>query len=102
MWTFIKTGRESTMYIYFSDCTTQGEAKTKYRELVKQHHPDAGGDTATMQEINAEYSRFMSEGAKTEARERQRTAHTENRKSAADFHNLEEVGEQIRVMIEFA
>ena len=90
------------MNTYFNDCKTQAEAKAKYRELVKQHHPDAGGDTATMQDINREYSQFMSEGAKGEARERQRTAHAENRKSAADFHDLDEVGEKIRVMIEFA
>lgn len=90
------------MYTYFQDCTNQAEAKTRYRELTRQHHPDAGGDTRTMQDINAEYSKFMSEGAKTEARDRQRTAHTENRKSAADFHDLDAVGEQIRVMIEMA
>lgn len=90
------------MYTYFNDCTTQAEAKARYRELVKENHPDAGGDTKTMQDINAEYARFQSEGAKTEARERQRTAHAQDRKSAADFHNLDEVGEQIRVMIEFA
>lgn len=90
------------MYTYFEGCTTQAEAKALYRELVKQHHPDTGGDLGTMQDINAEYSKFMSEGAKTEARDRQRTAHAENRKSAADFHDLDEVGEQIRVMIENA
>lgn len=90
------------MYKYLEGCTTQAEAKARYRDLVKQHHPDTGGDLRTMQDINAEYSKFMSEGAKTEARDRQRTAHSENRKSAADFHDLDEVGEQIRVMIEFA
>lgn len=90
------------MYTYFQNCTTQAEAKARYRELVKQHHPDAGGDTKTMQDINFEYSKFLAEGAHTEARERQRTAHAENRKSAADFHDLNEVTEDIRVMIEFA
>jgi uncharacterized protein (DUF3820 family) len=29
--------------------------KTGYRELCKRHHPDAGGTTAEMQEINAAY-----------------------------------------------
>jgi hypothetical protein len=55
-----------------------------------------------MQEINAEYADFLQNFAKGEARTRQHTAHTENRKSAADFHDLDEVGEQIRIMIEFA
>lgn len=90
------------MYTYFEGCTTQAEAKARYRELVKQHHPDTGGDLRIMQDINAEYSRFMSEGAKTEARERQRTAHAENRKSAADFHDMDEIGENLRTMIEMA
>lgn len=41
--------------MYFSNCKTVGEAKTLYRTLAMQHHPDRGGDTATMQAINAEY-----------------------------------------------
>lgn len=31
------------------------ELKTIYRNLARKHHPDLGGATATMQEINAEY-----------------------------------------------
>jgi hypothetical protein len=31
------------------------ELKTLYRGLARQHHPDLGGATSTMQEINAEY-----------------------------------------------
>jgi hypothetical protein len=31
------------------------ELKTRYRELCKKWHPDLGGDTAKMQEINLEY-----------------------------------------------
>ncbi len=41
---------------YFKDCTTIDEVKALYKKLAKEHHPDAGGDTATMQEINREYS----------------------------------------------
>ena len=29
-----------------------------YRALAKMHHPDAGGDTATMQRINTAYQRL--------------------------------------------
>src|SRR5438045_529816 len=43
------------MMHYFTDVTTADEAKERYRTLVKQHHPDAGGDTTTMQAINAEW-----------------------------------------------
>jgi hypothetical protein len=41
---------------YFQDCTTIDEVKAKYKTLAKQHHPDCGGDTATMQAINTEYA----------------------------------------------
>jgi len=41
---------------YFNNCKTLEEVKTLYRELAKEHHPDMGGDTATMQEINREYA----------------------------------------------
>jgi len=34
---------------------TLEELKAQYKQLAKKHHPDRGGDTATMQAINAEY-----------------------------------------------
>lgn len=41
---------------YFQDCTTLDEIKARYKKLAKQHHPDCGGDTETMQAINTEYA----------------------------------------------
>lgn len=41
---------------YFNECTTIDEVKARYKQLAKQYHPDCGGDTATMQAINVEYS----------------------------------------------
>jgi len=44
------------MYKFFTPTPeTLEELKGQYRKLAQQHHPDRGGDTATMQEINAEY-----------------------------------------------
>ena len=40
---------------YFTSCTTLDELKKEYRRLAMIHHPDVGGDTATMQAINAEF-----------------------------------------------
>jgi hypothetical protein len=40
---------------YFVDCTTVAEARERYRSLAKTYHPDAGGDTETMQAINMEW-----------------------------------------------
>src|SRR6202012_68346 len=41
---------------WFNECRTLEEVKATYKKLAKQYHPDLGGDTATMQEINKEYA----------------------------------------------
>ncbi len=41
---------------YFKDCKTLDEVKTLYRSLALKHHPDRGGSTETMQNINSEYA----------------------------------------------
>jgi len=87
-------------YKYFATCKNAEEAKKLYKDLARQHHPDLGGDLRTMQEINAEYAQFQASGANAEARERQRTAHADNRKSAADYHDIDEVTEILRAKIE--
>jgi curved DNA-binding protein CbpA len=43
------------MYKYFHNVKTLDELKAQYRRLAMKHHPDCGGDTATMQAINAEH-----------------------------------------------
>ncbi len=35
--------------------------RDRYRELLKEHHPDNGGDVEVMKEINAEYDRISAE-----------------------------------------
>lgn len=89
-------------YKYFTTCATQEEAKRLYKELARKHHPDIGGDLHTMQEINAEYALFQARGASAEAKARQQSAHAEGRKSAGDYHDLDQVGEEIRKKILFA
>ena len=41
--------------MYFQNCRTLDELKREYRRLAMKYHPDRGGDTETMQRINAEY-----------------------------------------------
>lgn len=88
--------------MYFANCTTQEEAKRLYHDLARQYHPDLGGDLETMKAINTEYASFQAHGANVNARERQRAAHAEGKKSAADFHDIDEVTEILRVKIETA
>lgn len=39
----------------FESLNTVIEIKKEYRKLCSIHHPDKGGDTAMMQEVNAQY-----------------------------------------------
>lgn len=40
---------------YFDDIFSVEAIKAHYKELAFKHHPDRGGETATMQAINAQY-----------------------------------------------
>jgi len=40
---------------YFTNCKTLDQLKREYKRLAKIHHPDCGGDDATMAAINAEF-----------------------------------------------
>lgn len=40
---------------FFENCATLDALKAEYKRLAKRYHPDMGGDTATMQEINNQY-----------------------------------------------
>ena len=44
---------------WFTNPATLEELKKQYKKLVFAHHPDRGGRTEDMQEINAEYDRLF-------------------------------------------
>ena len=44
---------------YFSNISTLEELRKQYKELLKLHHPDNGGNLEAMQEINAKYDRLF-------------------------------------------
>lgn len=44
---------------FFAECETLEQVKTLYRTLAKQYHPDKGGDLATMQAINNQYTKAI-------------------------------------------
>ena len=41
---------------FFHDCKTVSEVKAMYKKLAKENHPDLGGSTELMQQINNEYA----------------------------------------------
>ena len=41
---------------WFNNCKSVDEVKKMFKQLAKENHPDMGGDTATMQQINTEYA----------------------------------------------
>lgn len=44
---------------HFSKISSVEEAKDLYRQLARKHHPDVGGDTELMQEINSEFAEAL-------------------------------------------
>ncbi len=44
---------------HFKNVKTLAELKDQYKKLAFQNHPDRGGNTETMQEINAEYDALL-------------------------------------------
>ena len=40
---------------YFQNIHSLADLKKEYRRLALQHHPDKGGDTAVMQQVNVEF-----------------------------------------------
>ena len=55
---------------YFLHASSVETVKTLYRSLAMQHHPDRGGDTATMAEINRQYEAALRrlDGSETDGR----------------------------------
>jgi hypothetical protein len=44
---------------YFNSCKSLEEVRKHYKNLAFMHHPDKGGSTERMQEINAEYESII-------------------------------------------
>lgn len=63
----------------FENCRTAEELKKAYHKAALANHPDRGGDTKTMQQINAEYEKAAERLAKGY------TPDDQNAESAADF-----------------
>lgn len=83
---------------YFKNVETLEELRKQYKELLKTHHPDNGGNVADMQEINAEYDRLFKQ---LKNRHESKQASTDGAK--ADFNNYKydfEADEKLREVLQ--
>ena len=60
-----KTEENKNMTDFFKDCSNLTDGAKLYKELMKKHHPDMGGDTATAQAINDQFDNFTLRTFKT-------------------------------------
>lgn len=74
---------------FFQNVKTLDELKKQYRRLAMAHHPDRGGSTVIMQQINAEHDRLF------EILKKQHNA------SADEYHQTTETAAEFRDIIEF-
>ncbi len=70
---------------YFKDINTLEELRKQYKELLKKHHPDNGGNVADMQEINAEYDRLFKI---LKDRHESKSADSKDGNAKTDFNNM--------------
>lgn len=67
------------MYKWFAEVTTIEELRKRYRELLKQYHPDNdGGSVEVTREINAEYDRLFADLSKGNSTDGQSYTQEEN------------------------
>ena len=82
---------------YFTHLHTVEEVKAEYRRLAKQHHPDKGGDVATMQAINAQYHERLSQlnGATTVGDDNKEHTYYYNRQAEQEV--MDKLSEILRI-----
>lgn len=75
---------------WFSNPQTLEELKKQYKQLAVEHHPDKGGSTTNMQEINAEYDRLFDrlKNVHKNAEGQTYTTTSETTETAEDFKDI--------------
>ena len=75
---------------WFNNPSTLEELKQQYKKLALKHHPDLGGNTADMQEINNEYDLLFARLKNTHATAEGKTytASTETTETPDEFKNI--------------
>lgn len=75
---------------WFQNPQTLEELKKQYKKLAMKYHPDLGGDTATMQEINNEYDSLFEQlkNTHTNAKGETYTTTVETKEAPEEFRNI--------------
>ena len=68
---------------YFNNINTLEELRKQYKDLLRIHHPDNGGNVADMQDINAEYDRLFKV-----LKDKHQSKATDDSKGNDDFNNM--------------
>ena len=68
---------------YFKNVDSLETLRKQYKELLKKHHPDNGGNVSDMQEINAEYDRLFKQ-----LKDKHESKQTSTDGAKADFNNM--------------
>lgn len=70
---------------YFNNISTLEQLRKQYRDLLKVHHPDNGGNVSEMQGINAEYDKLF---RALKDRHESKSADNKENNAKADFNNM--------------
>ena len=75
---------------WFNNPSTLEELKQQYKKLALKHHPDLGGNTTDMQQINSEYDILFEKLKNTHATAKGKTytASTETTETPDEFKNI--------------
>lgn len=73
------------MNTYFKEVNALEQLRKQYKELLKKHHPDNGGDVADMQTINAEYDKLFK---MLKDRHENKSADSKDGNAKTDFNNM--------------
>ena len=78
------------MFKFFKNPETLEDLKAQYKTLAKKHHPDCGGRTEDMQEVNAEYDKLFNllKNTHRNAKGEKYTSTTATTETADQFKNI--------------